>query len=384
MSDSLPRTSIQDGEVESLSVTSIAKFDPTQRGGCPRKFHYHYVQGKEEPTGKGAERGQETHDAIAKYMIPVGLDQTPVPIPEMPSDKLAKKAIEWFHKNRDWTLSGFEIPFNLMIEGTKILLVGRIDCKHDIEILDWKTTSKAIEELPSAASLIHTVQMPGYAKWLLDLYPKFRAVKLTHVYLSKDYDPYEVTKTFDKEVILERWGEIVDTVKEIKKVVRLDIEKVEPNLKACDAFGGCYYRDICKYGKGMTKMGMLDELKKAKKTLDAPGPDIKHGPTEYAQQVIESVLPPDAPEPEAKKRGRPKKVSESDAQMVKELVETLRPTVFKGKITKVSLGRTLNLGQFEGVRIDLEYQVEEGDHRAAFDYLRNEMRELEGYFKEKK
>jgi hypothetical protein len=369
------RTSIRDGKLESISVSAITKFDPTQRGGCYRKGHYHYVQGIEEPEGPGVARGKDTHAAIPESLLK-GTATT---------DKLAKKAISWFNSNRRLEDCGFEVPFVLPISGSSIILVGRVDVKNDCEILDWKTTSKAIEELPSAASLIHTVQMPGYAKWLLDLYPRLKSVKLTHVYLSTKYDPYEVSAEFDREVILERWKEIEDTVEVIKKVVKLDIAQVEPNLKACDAFGGCFYRNICEYGKGVTKMGMMEELKKAAKTVE----EVKPGPSEVGMAAIESVLPPDAPEPTLKKRGRPKKPPgiESDCAITdpaEDFCQKLTPTVFRGKVSKVSLGRTLNLGQFEGVRIDLEYQVEEGDHRAAFDYLRSEMRELEKYFKEEK
>lgn len=367
------RTTIVDGELEQVSVSAIACFDPKQRGGCNRRFHYKYVQGLEEPTGKAAAKGQDTHAEIKAW----GDDFVE------PKDKLAKKAVEWFRKNRFWELYSFEVPVKGEVAGVK--LIGMMDAvsSGNGEVLDWKTTSKDIEELPHGVSLIFTIQMPGYGKMLLNAIPRADKIRLTHVYLSDKYEPVEVTKDYDREIIEERFQEIEEVVEDMKRVIRLPIEEVKPNEKSCDAFGGCYYRNICHYGRGVTSMGMMDKLREAKKTVtnynDEPKILPDDAPVSMATepaQVEEVVETAQAVEP--KRRGRPPKAKTEEPKVQ----DTSGETYFKGKFKEIVVSKTENLGDFNNVKLGLVYEIEEGDQRAAARYVKHEVDELVKFFKE--
>lgn len=331
-------TYLENGEVKQLSVSSIAKYDSEQPGGCPRRWWYRYVARKPEPQTKAAQAGEEMHKRIERHLLY--------------GEKLVgrTRCLEQLCKELRNERVAVEQPVAGGLYAAGIPLVGRIDVvRWEIPcVLDWKSTSKEPDELPHDRDLIRTVQMPGYGQWLFNALPEAKLVHLEHVYVKSGWrEPECRWMPHYRQEIRDRWGEVEDVVRKLVNDARAEsAEDVPPNTDACDAFGGCPHRRYCSAG-GTTVLSLYDELKKAK------------------QQ--QSVLPPDAPKsgeaapaaepftPEELKE-RPELAEFDNSDVHPQIAKC--EVAFSGAFTKAIVERVINLGNYESVRVGLEMTLQ--------------------------
>jgi hypothetical protein len=148
--------------------------------------------------------------------------------------------------------------------------VGKIDCFHrrginkggdfgelydppgTAEAIDWKRkgntkTRDGTSTLLEPVELIRTVQMSGYGEAIRRAIPDIQYVRLSHGYFpERGGPPRKVTKLHVVDDFPKAWEYVEGVVRTIKDVAReTDAEHVPINKNACDAYGGCPYRETC-------------------------------------------------------------------------------------------------------------------------------------------
>ncbi len=313
---------VVEGEIRRLSVSAVATYDTTQRGGCGRKWWLKYVAGLPDRFSKAGAAGKNSHRLIQTY-LETGVDELTdverAALPYMPPPGLSKYAVE--HRF-DGELTAAGVPF--------VGYIDLIDAREEIpEVLDWKTTGDLSRALKDD-ELIHTIQMPGYAQWLFVTEPSLDWVRVSHVYMrtpgkakKKPQKPKAIKASalWSREVVADRWAEIEDLVTEMKATaLATKHEDVEPNFKACDAFGRCAYWVMCHSGGESMgeQLSLLDRLRAGVLPPDAPksgetGPKADSMTPEEAaalspevQALVYAAGSVETPV-EKPKRGRPKK-----------------------------------------------------------------------------
>lgn len=260
---------VVDGEVRWLGATIIAKGDPSQEGGCERKWWYRYVDGLEEPETGSQRGGKEVHDQIERYLRGEGSTLGRVAlagkrfIPHPGADLLIEQSIwEWGLRAGGVPIAGHSDLFNL--RGWYVDPEGetQADPPQTGEVKDWKSTS-SFEWAKSSEGLFRTVQMPLYAKALLHRFPELEHARMTHVYFRTKGAPDAKLVTIRKSraEVDERWQEIVDgPVARLKQVARATCATdVTPNRKACPAFRGCAFRGRCPDGQAASLSSLFGE-----------------------------------------------------------------------------------------------------------------------------
>ena len=292
---------IIDGEIQYLSASSIAKFDPSQTGGCNRKWWFRYVARLPEPELVQHAKGIEVHKQLEHY-IKTGEDIL---------GEIARAA-----KAFATPLVGcveVERPFDGDLFASGLPVIGYIDVvnragahirddgahhedpKGTIEVLDWKTTSN-LDYAKPGSDLVKTVQMAIYGEWA-----RLQGAthsRLSHVYLTTRGRPVAEKRTalVPADQVAVRWLGVEEIAEKMKSVAVLTkCEDVEPNWDACSVYGGCAFRSQCPQSKEQTiknifggggggAMGLLDRLRQQSAApimgvvVPAPGvPPIRPG-----------------------------------------------------------------------------------------------------------
>ena len=304
-------TRVEAGEILGLSVSSIAKFDYHQPGGCPRKWWFRYIAKLPEQKKPAAQKGSDIHGQL-EHFLKTGEDVlTPI-----------ARAASLFFPSQECEVS-VEHRFDGELVADGIPLLGYIDlvnwsCR---ELVDWKTTGD-IRRALTPKQLMRTIQMPGYAKWYLGQRDS-EWVKLTHVYILTRGAPYAERRSLEvvREQVDRRWCEIEEIVRDMRGVAKAEkAEDVKPERGACSVYGGCPYRAQCPGGDaiagifGGKPMGLMDRLKQ----MELPK-------TEPAVEAA-AVVPPDAPEPTKPKKVKAKKETETGIELFVDVVGAFGPT----------------------------------------------------------
>lgn len=277
------------GVIQHLSVSQINSFNPNEDGGCNARWHFVKVQGKKEPERDFNKTGTAVHAQLKHYLqsgedvlgriaraglnlLPPrgeglrfewGLHDKPQPV----DDK--GKALNYFPPQESLvkvagiSLIGFidvidPRPVHVLENGSLIQEPGVV------EVLDHKTTSnwkwaKSREKLPE------TSQMNGYGVFASVKFPWATHVRQSHlVYLTSAEEPArKASIVVPVTEIQHRWRSVVEPlVEKMKWVAKQPEEKVEGNLGACEAYGGCPHKLYCgtfknrKRGKKL-RMGLL-------------------------------------------------------------------------------------------------------------------------------
>ena len=61
--------SVHAGILRQVSASQISKFDPSQQGGCNRRWYFDKVLGIGEPSTKSQEAGTSIHSEIEHYLL---------------------------------------------------------------------------------------------------------------------------------------------------------------------------------------------------------------------------------------------------------------------------------------------------------------------------
>lgn len=285
---------VVDGKLRYLSPSAISSGDPSQDGGCERRYYYKYVLGKKEPSRKSQEIGEEGHKRIENYLRTgkKALLRTELAGLEfIPDPKIGTLLIE--HP----ITAGLDTS---LVKAAEIPLVGYMDCvvdaggrhirsdgeagydpKNSIEINDWKFTSD-FRWAKDGPSLADTVQMLSYARWGFETFTDdIEWIRLSHVYFRTRGSPaaQKSTTLANRGAVEKRWSRVEERARVLLHVVQeIDVDNVDPNLKACDAYGGCPHRAYCNAGK---EKNVFDILQKAGENvsllgkLNLPEPNAK-------------------------------------------------------------------------------------------------------------
>lgn len=219
---------------------------------CERKWWLNKILGLPIPQHPSAALGEHVHKGQETY-LETG-DEAAV-------HALAKGTLPILRELRERKLAGSVFMERSLKRQLRngLGMAGRIDILDMTErptlVLDWKTTgnvayAKTEEELKS------NVQMLTYAyeATVLDIerngVPKERhGVDVAHVYISTKGTtaPFVRRTHIPLDDIHAGWRRIQDTSDRMLATSKLTTpDDVKPNLNACNAFGGCSFRERCK------------------------------------------------------------------------------------------------------------------------------------------
>lgn len=259
------------------SVSALTTFDPLSYAGCNRRWYFSRVLGEKEEEKVAQRIGKEGH-AQAELYEQTGDDQLG---PVMRAGKkflltgpdiLVETQFGDLDRAIEMRLAGAPVQEIEKVAGLcagGIPLDGYIDFMHKrgeyidgdgvlrrenpahglvVEVGDHKTTSSIESFAKSPTEMASTIQMTGYANYVLNINSIVNYVRLSHVYyqtrgalLSK-----KVTALVAAPAAREAWKRVDQLAAKMEHVARLPkIEDVEPNTNSCKAYRGCDYVDRC-------------------------------------------------------------------------------------------------------------------------------------------
>lgn len=379
---------VVDGVIQRLSVSSIEKFDERTTWGCEARWWFRYVLRAPEPQTTAQGKGQEIHAQIEHY-LKTGQDVLgPIArvgkhaIPEPGPDLMVEQEISGDE------LTALEIP-----------LIGKIDLvntRDGLEILDWKTTSDIARNAKTPKQLRTSTQMLGYAKWALNRFPEAESVRLSHGYFQtsgpKAFE--KVTCEVDRKTVTIGWSkvesELVARMVEVAK--KQEPQSVKGNLNACKVGRSwCPYIQQCPHAnpllqliQGPTNMpSLLDRFAVDPASVlapDAPKSDPKlaadpvpgftslkvggegagiNAPVPVTPPAPELKLEPALPDTPPKKT---RKTKIKDESKTPDIVTTVATVEVKRIV--IRHGATLNMGNYQSAKVEVEMEAEGCDREA--------------------
>lgn len=299
---------VVDGVVRWASQSLITLADPSQVGGCQRRFHYKHVEKRPEPAprGKARETGtKKLHEPIERLLkfgdrsllndiVLAGMRYIPEPGPDL----LVEFPI--CYKREDGTIDALVHAAGVPIAGHVDLVDPRrkfirddgeelFDPQNTIEIHDWKSTSSVEKYAKSGHELGSTIQMPLYAKALSEMRDgyangliawiaaqkddpeaerKAHQMRVAIGYLPRNSEYFRLSQVFfgtkkresQKATLLlrkvdveKRWTSIEEKMRGILGLAKASCaDDVPGNPLACELYppDGCPYRTVCSVGNG--------------------------------------------------------------------------------------------------------------------------------------
>lgn len=383
---------IVDGKLVETSPTMISAFDPSARFGCERKGFYKYVMGLPDPPTGNQELGTDLH-WLVEQRLKTG--KTPVAENEAAGLYLAGEAM--IEEVASRKIISVESPIKTFTIAD-VKLKGYVDVVHETGIVDWKTSSDIRRYGKTAAELATDTQMVLYGK---SEHPTLERVKLAHGYFQTR--GRKSTELVEVEVTQEHLDShiskvIVPLVERIKVVAGFeDARQATPDTSKCF---NCAFRPRCPQPGAETVMSFFSKVLKKDESASAPSsvavlpPDAPKSDPEKAAAPVEgfSPVPPprkmkieDVPEekpelksmtvtefaktaePEKRKPGRPPGAKNKPKEMPeilkqKEMVgpnlkrfeeSESNPAERQFESVTVSMGCTVNVGNFNSVRFDV-------------------------------
>lgn len=401
--------SVIEGRLQFVSPSLITKFDPSSKYDCERKGWFVYVLGKKEPTNFKMTRGtflasmQEEYLKTGKLLLGTE-DQTRW------FNKLRPHLDELKASGRV-VGAEMEMPEDFTVAGVRVHPNSKADIVLDgpPEIEDLKTTGNIDKNGKTVTQVKKDTQLHIYRK---AFFPDAAEVKLTLNYLQVEgalvLQPVSVPVS--KSVLDTHYETtIVPLVERIKSVVsEKDVKKVTADRKKC---WNCSHRSYCPPDKENPLMNIFEKFGKKPAAGNAPAPIVppdapKSDPAQAAKPVEGfQAVPPPKTEEEKKRRTKiidepaPAAEDDEEAALLKQLAAAKakkaeaaaaakaaaekaaqeaaanesssaeaeekkskggRPPGAKNKpkldgeeTTEVSYGVTMNMGDFNSVRIDV-------------------------------
>jgi hypothetical protein len=287
-----PTVNPQTRELNFVSPSGMEKFDDESAGGCLRKGFFRYVLKKPEKETKSKDLGIEQHGKLEHFyktgenvlnpMILVGWRDLP--------SREGVVGVE------DSLVLG-AVP----LEG--VPLIGKIDLRWRSPegvpwAWDWKFR-KDFRFLSQPQDMLKSIQMLAYGVHELALDQGASQVGLAHGnFRTTGAAKHEfVTLTRPRAEIEQRWNDrAIPLIRKIKLAVRAErVEDLEPNLRACESFGGCSYNWVCPRSPVKVSAEMSSLLASIRAKSQAA---LANGvPSNAPAQVPTGILPPDAPGP---------------------------------------------------------------------------------------
>lgn len=247
---------VRGGELRWLSASAITLGDPSQVGGCPRRWHYKYVANRAEPSTAQMGAGQEMHSEIERYLLQgtrienprllVGAQFIPTPGSGM--------RVEQSIADGRLTAAGVPVAGHVDLfqwRGHYLSSEGVQAPEDSVEVVDWKTTSNIAKWAKTGSGLVATVQMPLYGEWAARRQGVMKWIRLSHVYFQTQGRPEarKVTIRISREELARRWEQIEGTARSLVQIARVKSERsaeVDAGpASSCTAYGGCPHRAYC-------------------------------------------------------------------------------------------------------------------------------------------
>ncbi len=282
----------------SVSVSQINEFDAEHmpKEGCNRKWGFQKIDKRIKPQNIYAARGDEIHKKLeAAQLLNVWPDA------HDPHQRLVQKMMEHALPMTQG-MSGVEYKFdehNIYIGPAR--LNGRIDrldilpsVYDPILITDWKSTGSP-KFAKTESSLGKDTQANLYTYVVLKkfVYPMPRDRAVTRwVYGDVNNDrvwPVETTisLTQAEEFVEKRTLPVVEKMVQLRRTPGLKAMDLEPNFKACGAFKGCPFRQLC----GLRPVEWLGAVMSSGTLLSQLQGELGLAP------VAQAPAPPQAPAP---------------------------------------------------------------------------------------
>lgn len=287
---------VKDGRIRFSSIKQIKMFDPSEDGGCPRKWVFEYLLGKRPAKAAVLYEGIDGAQQMEHYLTTGEnvLPTTLLPLlPYLPTPQNAQGAfdleveqplgdIATALQHRDALLNAPERAAELVpciraaagLMADDVPLEGAADCRHArqeyitedkqlvreapgtyvVEICDLKMVSRIFDDKirsgPNAGTVLraytktnsevcHDTQLLGYLRHAIDKYPQMTHGRASLWYANKKKrEAVKRTGLISVEQIVERWSRIDGVMREMKQVASSvdKIEDVPPNVNACDSF----------------------------------------------------------------------------------------------------------------------------------------------------
>lgn len=213
---------------------------------CNRKWWFNKIMGLEIPQHPSAALGEKVHKELENY-LEHGDPKVLGPI--------AKAGLS-FLPTPGTVLIEYDLSA-LGLTAAGLPALGRIDClnlrSEPPEVIDHKTIGN-IDYAKTNEELAKNVQMTVYARAAtVELermgVPTPDVVRVSHIAYQTKGSPVARKASADltQERIARNWSGIDAKVREMKDVaLALSPDRVTPTKSACDAFGGCHFRDRCR------------------------------------------------------------------------------------------------------------------------------------------
>jgi hypothetical protein len=261
-------------QLRALSASQAEEFDPSQVGGCQRRWYLHRVVGLEVPrSGNAQEDGDAGHAHFARYYTTGELPgrarmgkavRGAIAKGELPPRVPGQLVESRFDGQPSRDATGQRVP--LRTESTLWLgglpWDGYVDLRYlsgeVVTVLDHKFSSDIHAYAKPDDGLLSTIQMPVYALDSLRIWPNARGVRLVHHYVSRrGVESFLRSQVLSVEWIQKRGEEIAGLVSEMLAVSRaMSAEHVPGNRKSCHTWSGCPFQSRCTAFKERPKMNL--------------------------------------------------------------------------------------------------------------------------------
>lgn len=286
MSDDTEHThAVIDGVIQHVSPSQIETFDPETFGGCETKWWFRKVLRVPVTQTVAQGLGTAMHSEIESY-LETGVDTL---------GRLARSGKRFMPRPREFLfvevnagklhpvhVAGIRVDQRIDVVNYSGRYVDDNGDTHDdpdcVEVEDWKSTS-SMQYAKNAEELRRSVQMVSYGVWVasrarywLEQEIDLKRVRLSHgVFVTRGASAArKTTTTIGLEELATKWQRVEGVVERMKGVARLKVVADVPrNLSACDAYGGCPFREICPrpafsdfsfLDGGSNGMGVFDDM----------------------------------------------------------------------------------------------------------------------------
>jgi hypothetical protein len=270
---------VVDGFVRRTSVSALTSFDTESYAGCPLRWWWQRVGGKSEPETKAQGGGKSIHSELEEYEK-TGNEIVLGPIAREGKHLLPKPASDLVIeanfgdlaaalKLREARAAAEEIRKHAGLTAGSIPLDGYIDLKHErgeyidgagllhkekpehgrvVEVVDHKSTSSIDDYSKSPSEMAETIQMVGYANFVLNTDPTVDHVRVSHIYYQTrgPKRAKKITALLSASAAREKWHRVDKLAVYMEEVARQTRpEDVEAVKKSCQAYRGCPHIGYC-------------------------------------------------------------------------------------------------------------------------------------------
>lgn len=252
---------VENGIIHHVSPTQIQTYDVQTYGGCEARWFQQKVLRIPTKQTKSQLLGVDMH-AQAENYLNTGTD-TLGPIARA-GKHFMPTPMTWIlvevdaGKQRPIKAAGIHVEQRIDVVGYSERYIDNQGQEHDdpgtIEVVDWKTTSD-LRYAKGSDELASSVQMISYAEWVVEQKRYWRdawdidleRVRVSHGNFRTRGAPaaLKTTTSIGLPELAVKWSRIEGVAERMKATARLTLAEVPKNLDACNAYGGCPFRDVC-------------------------------------------------------------------------------------------------------------------------------------------